>query len=163
MPQQGVDQRAVRVAGGRVHDHALGLVDHQQVVVLVDDIQRDILRHGLDGLCVRDLQQDGVPCLQLEAFGHQFAVAQHMALCHKRLQRPAGKAGVLAAEKAVDALTGSLLLYDKFTLFHSLLLLSGIFAWTSSRKITSTHSATPTQTQMSAKLNTAKRMNSRLM
>ena len=28
MPQQGVDQGAVRVAGGRVHHHALGLVDH---------------------------------------------------------------------------------------------------------------------------------------
>ena len=50
-----------------------------------------------------------------------------MPLGHQRLQRRAGQAGVLAAEKAVDTLTGSLLLYDKFTLFHNLLLLgSGV-------------------------------------
>ena len=126
MPQQGVDQRAVRVAGCGVHHHALGLVDHQQVGILVDDVQRDILRHGLDGLCVRDLQQHGVSCLEFQTFGHSLAVALHMTLGHQRLQRRAGQAGVLAAEKAVDALPGSLLLYDKFTLFHGLLLLGGI-------------------------------------
>ena len=102
VPQQGVDQRAVRVAGCGVHHHALGLVDHQQMGILVDDIQRDILRHGLDGLCVRDLQQHGVSCLEFQAFGHSLAVALHMTLGHQRLQRRAGQAGVLAAEKAVD-------------------------------------------------------------
>ena len=40
---------------------------------------------------------------------------------------------------------------------------SALPEWLSSRKITSTQSATPTHTQMSAKLNTANRMNSRLM
>ena len=81
---------------------------------LVDDLQRNILRHGLDGFCVRDLQQHGVPCLELQAFGHSLAVALHMPLGHQRLQRRAGQAGVLTAEKAVDTLTGSrlLLLYS---------------------------------------------------
>ena len=85
MPQQGIDQGAVRVAGGRVHHHALGLVDHQQVGVLIHDIQRDLLRNGLDGLCVRDLQQHSVPCFQLETFGHGLAVALHMAVSYQCL------------------------------------------------------------------------------
>ena len=126
MPQQGVDQGAVRVAGGRVHHHALGLVDHQQVGVLIHDIQRDLLRNGLDGLCVRDLQQHGVPCFQLETFGHGLAVALHMAVSYQCLQRRAGQASVLTAEEAVNALARRLLLHHKFTLFHGLRLLRGV-------------------------------------
>ena len=126
VPEQGVHQRAVRIARGRVDDHALGLVHHQKVVVLVHDVQRDVLRHSLDRLCVRNFQQDGVPRLELEALGDAFAVAEHMTLRHEALQRTAGKAGVLPAEKAVDALACGLRLHDKFTLFHGLLLLRGL-------------------------------------
>ena len=43
MRDQRVDQRAGPVAGGRMHHEALRLVDHDQVVVLVDDIERDVL------------------------------------------------------------------------------------------------------------------------
>ena len=103
MPEQGVHQRAVRVARGRVDDHALGLVHHQKVVVLVHDVQRDVLRHSLDRLCVRNFQQDGVPRLEFEALGDAFSVAEHMTVSHEALQRTAGKAGVLPAEEAVDA------------------------------------------------------------
>lgn len=45
---QGIDQRPVPVAVARVHDHAGGLVDDQQIVVFVGDIERDVLRHDLD-------------------------------------------------------------------------------------------------------------------
>ena len=41
--QQRVDQRAAGVAGRRVHDHARRLVDHDQVGVLVEDVERDVL------------------------------------------------------------------------------------------------------------------------
>ena len=44
VPCDGVHQRTVIVAAARVHHHARRLVDHHQVVVLVDDIERDILR-----------------------------------------------------------------------------------------------------------------------
>ena len=37
--QQRVDERAARVAGGRMHDHAGRLVEHDHVGVLVDDAQ----------------------------------------------------------------------------------------------------------------------------
>ena len=41
--QQTVDKRAVLVAGGRVHREAGGLVQHDQVPVLIEDIQGNVL------------------------------------------------------------------------------------------------------------------------
>ena len=41
--QQRVDQRAGRVARARVHDHARGLVDDDEVAVLVEHAQRQLL------------------------------------------------------------------------------------------------------------------------
>ena len=43
---QRIDQRAGRVPGGGMHGEALGLVDDDEVRVLVDDGQRDGLRLG---------------------------------------------------------------------------------------------------------------------
>ena len=43
MIQQGIDQRAVLVAGGGVYHHALGLVQHGDVCILIHDAQRQRL------------------------------------------------------------------------------------------------------------------------
>ena len=43
MGDQRIHQRAGLMAGGRMHDQALRLVDDDDVVVLKDDIERDIL------------------------------------------------------------------------------------------------------------------------
>ena len=53
--EQGVDERAVLVAGRGVHDHAARFVYYQQVVILVHDVDRDILRPEL---CVGGLWHD---------------------------------------------------------------------------------------------------------
>ena len=45
--RQGVDERALVVAVAGMDHHAGGLVDHEHVVVLVDDVQRDFLRDDL--------------------------------------------------------------------------------------------------------------------
>ena len=47
MPGEGIDQCAVVVAMARMHAHSCGLVHHQQVVVLIDDVQRDVLGDNL--------------------------------------------------------------------------------------------------------------------
>ncbi|MCY1547275.1 hypothetical protein D9M68_833220 [compost metagenome] len=47
MKQQRIDQRAIGRTGGRVHHHAHRLVDHDQLVVLIEDVERDILRQRL--------------------------------------------------------------------------------------------------------------------
>ena len=46
MGEQRVDKRAVGIARARVHNHADGLVDDEEVAVLVDDIKGDCLRLG---------------------------------------------------------------------------------------------------------------------
>src|SRR5207302_354446 len=43
-PQKRVDKGPGEVTGGRVHHHPRGLVDDQQVLVLVEHRQRDLLR-----------------------------------------------------------------------------------------------------------------------
>ena len=45
--QQGVDERAVLVPGGGMNDQPLGLVHDQHVLVLVDNVQRDVLGSNL--------------------------------------------------------------------------------------------------------------------
>ncbi len=60
MGDQRVDQRALGVAGGRMHHQARRLVDHDQRVVLVDDIERDRLARGLGRLGRRQRDGDGV-------------------------------------------------------------------------------------------------------
>ena len=42
--QQGVDERAFLVSGGRVHDHAGGLVQHEQIIVFEQDVEGHLLR-----------------------------------------------------------------------------------------------------------------------
>ena len=49
MGDQRIDQRAGLVPGRGVHHQSPGLVDDNDVVVLVDDIERDILALGLRG------------------------------------------------------------------------------------------------------------------
>ena len=48
MVQQRVHQRTIRVSGRGVDHHPGGLVDDDQVLVLEQDIERQVLRHQLD-------------------------------------------------------------------------------------------------------------------
>ena len=52
MRDQRIDQRAVRIARRRMHDKARGLLDDDEVLVLMDDGERNILcfRPGRAGL-----------------------------------------------------------------------------------------------------------------
>ena len=60
MGDQRVDQRAGLVAGGGMHHQALRLVDDDDVVVLKDDIERDILALGLGGDGLRHVDCDRI-------------------------------------------------------------------------------------------------------
>ena len=57
--QQGVDQRAVGISGGRMDDQSRRLVDDQQMFVLEHDPQRNILRHIVGGPGLRDGDAEG--------------------------------------------------------------------------------------------------------
>ena len=58
--EQGMDEGSGVVPRRRVDDHAGGLVDDRDVVVLVNDVQRDLLRAGLEDIRLRDLEVDDV-------------------------------------------------------------------------------------------------------
>ena len=60
MGDQRVDQGPALVARGRVHHKVSRLVDDDDVVVLVDDIERYILRHGLGGCYFRHVDYDRI-------------------------------------------------------------------------------------------------------
>lgn len=47
--QKGVHERPVRMARRGMDDEPARLVDDDDVVVLVDNVQRDVLRNGVDG------------------------------------------------------------------------------------------------------------------
>ena len=60
MGDQRVDQGASLVAGGGMHDQPFWLVDDDDVVVLMDDIERDSLAGGLGGDGFRHVDCDRI-------------------------------------------------------------------------------------------------------
>lgn len=58
--QQRVDQRAVSIARSGMDDHARRLVDHDEVGVFVDDVQRNILRDCLSFCGGWNVQGEGL-------------------------------------------------------------------------------------------------------
>ncbi len=90
--QQGVDHRAARVAGTGMHDQAGGFVHHQHVLVLEQDVERDVLglRVGLD--------------LHLHRQGHGLAAAHGLL----GLDHPAAQQGVAGLDPFGQAGAGEI-------------------------------------------------------
>ena len=109
MVQQRIHQRAVRIAGGRVHHHALGLVHHQQRVVLINDIQRNILGDDLHRAGRRHFHGDVLAGNRLGVFGRRTSAAQHQPLFHQLLDAASGQFRKALGQQAVQPLAGLLL------------------------------------------------------
>ncbi len=60
MGDQRVDQRAGLMAGGGMHHKPFGLVDDDDVVILIDDIERDIFSLRLGGNRFRHVDCDRI-------------------------------------------------------------------------------------------------------
>ncbi len=108
MGDQRVDQRAGFVARGRMHHEASGLVDDDDVVVLIDDIERDILAHRLGGGRFRHIDCDriaGSDMISGIANGGVLdggAVDRNLAGEDQRLQPRPGKFGKVFGQHAVE-------------------------------------------------------------
>ena len=104
MIQQGVHQRTVGIAGCRMHHHTAGFVHHHHAGILINDVQRDILRHGLNGLGLGQAHlQHGAGCQLLVLF-HRLVRKGHHPLLQQFLRGAAGQFGQSLADKAVGAL-----------------------------------------------------------
>ncbi len=105
--QQRVLQGAGRVAGAWMHDQPGGLVDHEDVAVLVDDVQLDLFRRDPDGL-LRRLRADlDVLAAQNLVLGSQLlAVDEHLAGLDPFLDAGAGKVAQQLGQHLIQALAG---------------------------------------------------------
>ena len=100
--EQRIDQGTVGVARGRMHHHAGRLVDHDQMLVLIEDGQRNVLSNR-PGLNWRRLPDDRfIPWTQLGAGLGGFAVDQHAALIDQTLDLRASEPQIRIYEKVVQ-------------------------------------------------------------
>ena len=105
--QQGIEQSAFPVAGSRMHHQPGRLVDHDDRIVLVDDVQIHRLGPvGLLGRMVFDLDLDPLraPNLCLAAAGD--AVDQDAALIDPLLDAVAGIVGQQLGQALVQTAPG---------------------------------------------------------
>ena len=91
MEQHGVDQSMLLMPGGRVHHHPLGLVDDQQMRVLVKDVQRDIFRHDRSRADRGDLHTDHIPRLQAVTGPDRPVIDQDHPILEQSLDAGAGQ------------------------------------------------------------------------
>ena len=103
---QPVDERPRRVARRRVHDDPRRLVDHEQVLVLVGDTQRNVLADDLSARHLRELDLEPLPALQPAALGDALAVQRRRPAFDQALGRTAGADLRHSGEKPVEPLAG---------------------------------------------------------
>ena len=83
--QESVNESPRVVAVSRVYHHALGLVDHKEVVVLIDDIQRDILGNGVHGLRLGNGDGYLLAAPELVVLAYGFAACKDQSLFDESL------------------------------------------------------------------------------
>src|SRR5712671_3631859 len=106
-----MDQRAGVMAGGGMDDHARGLVDDRQVVVLIENVERNLFRGRVRDVSLRDLELDHVThAYAIRGIGRVAVDPDQVALDQPRRGRAAQVDRVLGQE-AVQA-RGRGLRYD---------------------------------------------------
>ena len=150
--EQAVDQGIVLVPRRGVDHQALGLVDHQHILVLIHDVQGDLLRFNVHGLGFRDGDGQGVAHIQSVIFLAGAAVARHMAPLHQLLGGAAAHVRQAPGQERVQPLPGGIGGEDHLASSFQNFLLN------SSRLTIS--AAQPQVMKQSATLNTGKSMKS---
>ena len=103
-PEQGVHQRAGKVAWGGMHDHPSRLVDHYQCGILVDNLQRDRFRPGVALLRLRQIDGDLRPHDRAAGRLGGVPVDPHQILCDQLAGGGAAQLGVQGGDDSVEAL-----------------------------------------------------------
>ena len=85
-----VDKRPGIVADRRMDDHAFRFIDHQHIVILIDDLQRDILCLDFELFRLRDTKLDAISGYgQIFLFGAAFAVYRQIPVFDQLLDKAA--------------------------------------------------------------------------
>ena len=84
--QEGVDESAIFMASTYMHDHAGRLIDHEEILILVQDFQGDILGSGSCWwLCRLLLDSKEIARLHLFIVFDRFSTQGNSSRFHKRL------------------------------------------------------------------------------
>ena len=131
--EQGVDQGAVRVTGGGVYHHAHRFVDHDDILILIDHIQRDVLGQNLHRFRFRQLDGHGIACRKLGVFLRRLPVHRHQSLFQQLLCAAAGEGLHRLGKELVGTLSGLFHRQGELTHFFRLPRISR-FPWTRSQR-----------------------------
>ena len=88
---QSVHQRPRIIPGRRMHHHSSRFVDHQQIIVLINDLKGNILRFHLQLLWSRYLDQDTVAFNALFFFAAKLPVSKNFSFFKEFLQKTSRK------------------------------------------------------------------------
>jgi hypothetical protein len=101
--EQRIDQRALRVAGGRMDDHACGLVDDDDVLVLIHNVEIVIfwLRRGADG--VWDVDGNRISGAHDAIRRYGLAIDRDLAVFNQALNLRSRLSAEYARQIAIDA------------------------------------------------------------
>ena len=106
MMQQCVDERVFLVAGGGMHDESGGLVEHEQGLVLEQNVERHFLRLRLGGPRLRPVNFNLLArARRVRGFGG-LAIDADVALFDEPLQRAARGGGEFCPQKNVQPPAG---------------------------------------------------------
>ena len=84
MIHDGIYQRAGMIARSRMHHHAAGLVDYRDVIVLIDNLKRDVLGFYLKSFRFRHLDGDDIAVSDRVLLGrYGLAVHTHQAFFYQ--------------------------------------------------------------------------------
>jgi hypothetical protein len=104
--EEGVDERAVRIAGGGMDDEADWLVEDDEVVILKENVERDLLRKDCGRFGGGQIDRNGVaPRYRSFGAGNR-TIEKDVAALEKALNAGARQFGQLAGEEEVQPFAG---------------------------------------------------------
>ena len=104
--EKRVDERAARVPCSGVNGHTGGLVDDDEVVVFVEDVERDGFSFSFERCAWFRLNGDALAATEFLARLGRLAIDENEAGIDEFLDAGAGKFGTMRGDKAVEARAG---------------------------------------------------------
>ena len=122
--EQGVDKGAVEIAGGGMDDHSRRLLDHEQMIVLEEDLERDVLGRVMGRLRRRngDRIETARNRLRRGIADRAALRADHLAAADERLEPFARQGGDRDRERTIEPpafrVLGDPSVQDRFSPHH---------------------------------------------
>ena len=104
--QQRIHQRMLLMTGAGMNDQARGLVEHEKILVLEQDLERHRLGFRFDSCDFRFTNLDDVARAHRIPRSSSFPIHDHERLADQRLQSRARKRRQRLRQKAIETLAG---------------------------------------------------------